>query len=53
MGGQSIPAQGNWKRYRAIHSFKYYPALRNVGAKNGRNRKNRTEILGRSIPQQE
>ena len=46
MGGQSIPALGNWKGYRAIHSFKYYPALRNVGAKMAETEKTELKFLG-------
>ena len=28
MDGPSIPTQGNWRRYRAIHSFIYHHAYR-------------------------
>ena len=46
MGGQSIPIQGNWRRYRAIHSFKYYPALRNEVLKMAENEKTELKFLG-------
>ena len=46
MGGQSIPIQGNWRRYRAIHSFKYYPALRNEVLKMAETEKTELKFLG-------
>ena len=46
MGGQSIPALGNWKGYRAIHSFKYYPALRNEVLKMAETEKTELKFLG-------
>jgi len=47
MAGWLIQQQGSWK------SFKYPPANRVKGKKNVRKRKDRIEILGRSIPQRE
>ena len=46
MGGQSIPALGNWKRYRAIHSFKYYPAYRSEVLKMAETEKTELKFLG-------
>ena len=46
MGGKSIPALGNWKRYRAIHSFKYYPAYRSEVLKMAETEKTELKFLG-------
>ena len=46
MGGRSIPTQVNWRRYRAIHSFIYHPALRNEVLKMAENEKTELKFLG-------
>ena len=46
MGGRSIPTQGNWRRYRAIHSFIYYPTYSSEVLKMAETEKTELKFLG-------